>query len=72
MFIFQLATSHYPANTQQKNIAINPKSVASILQEKNDLNSHDNLVTIVLNNGRQYTVYYADFDTLVRLVSERC
>lgn len=71
MFIFQLAPNYYPNNKSQQ-IAINPKSIAAIIQEKNTSGQPDNLVTVVLNNDRQYTVYYADFETLARLVNERC
>jgi hypothetical protein len=69
MFIFTLANA-YSKNLNHQ-VAINPKQIAAIYKERNPDKADDNEVTIVLANDRQYTVYYSDFETLVRLVDER-
>jgi hypothetical protein len=54
----------------KKEIAINPKFITSIINE-NEIFEDKKLIRIVTNYGGVYDVFYSDFQTLVRIVSEK-
>lgn len=56
---------------QNLEVAINPLTISSIINVNEIAENGSPILDLHLINGRVYSVYYADFQALVRIVEEK-